>query len=71
MMADVVVSALMAMPPPLWRELNHLGLEHLAPNRRRSAASLATAWGPQVQRQAAAIGGEQQEQATNNKPAAA
>jgi hypothetical protein len=58
MFTNVVVAALMAMPPPLWRELNHLGLEYLPPNRRRSAASLRAAWDLQVQNQAAAIGGE-------------
>jgi hypothetical protein len=67
MLTDVVVSLLMAMPPPLWRQLNDLGLPYLPPNKRRNGASLATAWGPQVQRQAAAISGAQQP----NEPEAA
>jgi hypothetical protein len=50
MLADVVVSALMAMPKPLWQQFNYQGLEYLPPNRRRSAASLRGAWGPQVER---------------------
>ena len=58
MMADVVTSLLMSLPPPLWRGLNHLGLDHLPPNRRRNAASLKGAWDLQVKNQAAAIGGE-------------
>ena len=66
MLSDVVVSYLMAMPKPLWQQFNHQGLEHLPPNRRRNAASLHGGWGLQAERQAAAIGGEQQEQA--NKP---
>ena len=66
MLSDVVVSYLMAMPKPLWQQFNHQGLEHLPPNRRRNAASLGDVWGPQAERQAAAIGGEQQEQ--TNKP---
>jgi hypothetical protein len=64
MLSDVVVSYLMAMPKPLWQQFNHQGLEHLPPNRRRNAASLGDVWGPQAERQAAAIGGEQQ----TNKP---
>jgi hypothetical protein len=58
MLVDVVTGALMAMPSPLWRELNRAGLEHLSPNRRRNAAALRGAWDLQVQNQAAAIGGE-------------
>ena len=50
MLADVVVSALMAMPKPLWQQFNYQGLEYLPPGRRRSAASLRGAWGPQVER---------------------
>jgi hypothetical protein len=67
MLSDVVVSYLMAMPQPLWRQFNHQGLEHLPPNRRRNAASLGDVWGPQAERQAAAIGGDQ----TTNTTAAA
>ena len=67
MLSDVVVSYLMAMPPPLWRQFNHQGLEHLPPNRRRNAASLRSGWGSQAERQAAAIGGEPQ---TNKTEAA-
>jgi hypothetical protein len=59
MLVDVVVGFLMQMPPPLWKQLNFVGLPHLPPNRRRNASSLADAWGPQVERQAAAIGGDQ------------
>jgi hypothetical protein len=70
MLSDVVVSYLMAMPPPLWRQFNHLGLEHLPPNRRRNAASLNSAWGPQAERQTAAIGGEQQAQPNKSDEAA-
>jgi len=66
MLVDVVVGFLMQMPPPLWKQFNFVGLPHLPPNRRRNAASLADVWGPQTERQAAAIGGEQQEQP--NKP---
>jgi hypothetical protein len=70
MLADVVVSALMAMPKPLWQQFNHQGLEHVPPGRRRNAASLGDAWGPQVERQAAAIGGEPQQQPSNAPEAA-
>ena len=71
MLSDVVVSYLMAMPKPLWQQFNHQGLEHLPPNRRRNAASLGDVWGPQAERQAAAIGGEQPTEQTTSKPEAA
>jgi len=60
MTTDVWITAAMALPPPLWKQLNHQGLEHLPPNRKRSASSLADAWAAQTEQQAAAIGGEQQ-----------
>jgi hypothetical protein len=65
MLVDVVVGFLMQMPPPLWKQLNFVGLPHLPPNRRRNAASLADAWAPQTERQAAAI------ETSSNKPEAA
>jgi hypothetical protein len=70
MLGDVLTSALMALPPPLWKQFNFQGLEHLPPNRRRNAASLADAWASQTEQQAVAIGGEPQQQ-TGNAPEAA
>jgi hypothetical protein len=63
MFVDVVVTFLMQLPEPIWRQLNFLGLDHLPPGRRRTAMSLYRgSWGQNVEHQAAAIGGEQQEQ---------
>ena len=71
MFVDVVVTFLMQLPEPIWRQLNFLGLDHLPPGRRRAAMSLYRgSWSLQVEHQAAAIGGEQQEQ-TAVKPEAA
>jgi hypothetical protein len=59
LLTDVLVSRLMDLPKPLWRHLNHVGVEHLAPGRHRTALSLHDVWAAQVERQAAALGGEQ------------
>ena len=59
LLTDVLVSRLMDLPKPLWRHLNHVGVEHLAPGRHRTAISLHDVWAVQVERQAAALGGEQ------------